>query len=67
MQHYQTLDSLREVVLIAQDTRRLLSYTRQPDDTWEMKEMTAPDHVLPLESVGCVLRVGEVYAKVVFS
>lgn len=35
---YRSIPSLREVVFVSQDVRRLECYTRQPDDSWLLRE-----------------------------
>lgn len=35
---YRTIASLREVVFVSQELRRLECYTRQPDDSWLLRE-----------------------------
>jgi Uma2 family endonuclease len=61
--HYRRIPSLREYVLISQDRMLVERYTRQGED-WLLTEMTAPDQVLRLESIGCEIALGRIYAKV---
>lgn len=66
-QHYRTLLSLREYLLIAQDECHIERYTRQPDNTWVFSEVTGRDQMIELSSIQCVLEVAEVYEKVDFT
>lgn len=63
-EHYRTLNSLQEYVLVAQDTPHIVRYTRQADNTWLLSETRALDGAVSLASIGCALHVSEVYDKV---
>jgi Uma2 family endonuclease len=61
--HYRRILSLREYLLISQDRMLVERYTHQGED-WLLTEMTGPDQVLRLESIGCEVVLGRIYAKV---
>lgn len=63
---YRTVPSLREVLLVAQDRPHVVHYVRQPDDSWLLSEIRGPEGSLTLASLGCELRLSEVYARVEF-
>ena len=63
--HYRRIDSLREFVLISQDRMMVERYTRQGND-WVLSDLTDPDQVLRLESIGCQIPLGRIYAKIKF-
>ncbi len=63
---YRDLPSLRQYVLIAQDRYAVDCFTRQSDGRWLLDAYVAPDVVIPFESIGCAVRLGEVYDKVLF-
>ena len=63
--HYRRIDSLREFVLISQDRMMVERYTRQGKD-WVLSDMTDPDQVLKLESIGCQIPLDRIYAKIKF-
>ena len=63
-EHYRTLASLQEYVLVAQDKCHIVHYTRQADNTWVLSETTRREDLLHLPSIGCDLSISEVYAKV---
>jgi Uma2 family endonuclease len=63
--HYRHLASLQEYVLIAQDRIRAERYLRQAgSEDWRFTVMTDPQGMVPLVSIGCELRLAEVYDRV---
>jgi len=63
--HYRTLDSLREYVLIAQDEARVELFARQDDGHWLLSEAAGLDGTILLASIGCELRLADVYDRVI--
>jgi Uma2 family endonuclease len=63
-EHYRTLESLQEYVLVAQQKHHVMHYVRQPDNAWLLSETTSMDCVMHLLSINCDLALTEVYAKV---
>ena len=63
-EHYQSLESLQEYVLIAQDSYRIERYVRQDDRTWTYTEFHSRDDVVTLPTIGCTLSLKDVYVKV---
>lgn len=61
--HYRRLTSLREYVLVAQDTVLVERYSRQGED-WLLTELSRLDDVLRLESIGCHVPLREIYDRV---
>jgi Uma2 family endonuclease len=64
--HYRQLESLREYILIAQDSPHIERFLRQDDNTWLFTDVTGMDASLELPSIGCTLALAEVYEKVAF-
>ena len=65
--HYQTLTSLREYVLVASDRRRIERFTRaEGSEEWAYGETSDAAGTLSLVSIGCVLSLALVYGKVEF-
>ena len=60
LSHYQQIEPLEEVVLVAHDARRLDVWRREPDGSWVCTAYDG-DAVATLRSVGCELAVTEVY------
>jgi Uma2 family endonuclease len=63
-EHYQSLDSLAEYLLISQDPSRVEHYVRQDDRTWTYTEFHQAEDVVHLPTIDCDLALKDVYAKV---
>lgn len=61
--HYRKIETLREYLLVAQDQASIERYVRQ-GDVWILTEAVGFEASVPLESIGCVLSLREVYDKV---
>lgn len=61
--HYRTIPSLREYVLIAQDELNIEQYVRHGDH-WLYSTISDPDGVLHLASLGCDVKIKEIYDRV---
>jgi Uma2 family endonuclease len=66
-QHYQSLDSLKEYVLVSQDQRTVEVYRRESQTEWHYSRLTEPEQVLPLASIACSLTLQDIYDGVSFS
>ncbi len=64
---YRQLETVREYVLIAQDSPRIERYWRQSDDIWSFRDAEGVDAQVRLDALDVVLSLREVYARVVFS
>src|SRR5882757_562308 len=64
---YRRLPSLREYLLVSQDTPLIERFTREGDDHWVLTTTRGLDAVLPLEIIEAALPLAEVYDKVDFS
>jgi Uma2 family endonuclease len=64
-QCYQTLESLQSYVLISQNKPLVEIYRRQADG-WFYTAFTQLESVVPLDAIGCELKLAEVYARVPF-
>jgi Uma2 family endonuclease len=67
LEHYKTIASFREYVLIAQTEPRATVWQRQADDSWLPTETVGLDSYVSLVSVGCALPLARIYRKVSFS
>ncbi len=65
-EHYRTLASLQEYLLVAQEKPHVMHYVRQSDLTWLLEETHDSDANVHLPSIRCDLALSEVYAKVRF-
>jgi len=64
-ERYRAVASLAEYVLVAQDRIHVEVYSRQPG-SWVLREHGNSADEIELASIGCRLKVAEVYAKVTF-
>lgn len=65
-EHYQTIESLAEYVLVSQESPRVEQYIRQDGGRWLFSATSGLDNRLILASIGCELELAEVYDKVPF-
>ena len=63
-EHYRTLTSLREYVLIDQDKYHVEHFVRQPENRWLLSETNRLGDTIRLPSIDCDLALAEVYDKV---
>src|SRR5262245_7965092 len=63
-EHYRSLMSLAEYILIAQDKSHVEHFVRQPDNRWLLAETNRLDDTIHLPSIECHLELAEVYDKV---
>jgi len=61
---YRTLESLSDYLLVSQNKPTIEHYTRHGDDRWLLATYTGLDAVAQLASIGCELRLADVYDKV---
>ena len=62
--HYQRIATLRQYVLIGQDTPAVERRDRQADGSWTSTEVAWPDGVLALDSIGAAVPLREIYLDV---
>lgn len=62
--HYQSIESLREYLLIAQDEIKIEHLVKQPDGRWAIFEYNSPESEIELPSVEIVSQASEIYEKV---
>ena len=65
--HYRTIPSLREYVLVAQDEPMVQRFLRNDDDTWTLTAISGVDQSLRLKSVDVELPLAEIFDRVDFS
>ena len=66
-QHYRSIESLQEYVLVSQDEARIEKYLKQGDGFWVLSEAFGLDAKVKLDSIDCEIALSEVYDKVNFS
>ena len=63
--YYRTLDSLVEHLLVAQEEIHVQHYAKRADGLWQCMDIhRSLDDIVELTSIGCLLRLGDVYEKV---
>jgi len=62
--HYRTLKSLKEYVLISQTEKKIETHFKIEDHKWLFTETGDHSGIIKLESIGCELRHDEIYDKV---
>ena len=63
-EYYQSIESLREYLLVSSDRMHVDLYTRQSDDRWLLTSANRPEDSLDLASVDCRLTVAQIYEDV---
>jgi len=66
-EQYQSIESLREYLLVASDRAHVDLYSRQGDGRWLLTSVEGRDSVLTLESVGVQFTLADLYEKVDFT
>jgi Uma2 family endonuclease len=66
-EHYRQIPSCREYLLVSQTEARIEQFIRQPNGEWTLKEAAGLSAEIKLPSLGIVLPLAEVYAKVQFT
>lgn len=65
-EHYRTIESLRDYVLVAQDHYHVEHFARQEGGLWLFQEATNLAAELKLPSLDCILKLEDIYEKVNF-
>ncbi len=65
--HYRTIPSLREYVLVSQDEPMIQRFIRNADETWTLTAVSGLEQTLALRSIGVELPLAEVFERVEFS
>jgi len=63
-QNYRTVESLREYILIEQDSVHIEHYVRQPNNQWLLSEAKGLSTGVDLPTIQCTLALSDVYDKV---
>jgi Uma2 family endonuclease len=65
--HYWRLRSLREYLLVAQDTPRVEHFVRQRDNEWLISISSDCEELITLPSIECSVHLAEIYHKIAFN
>ncbi len=66
-QHYRSIESLQEYVLVSQDEARIEKYVKSGDGFWMLSEAVGLDAGIEFASIECRVALAEVYDKIDFS
>jgi len=61
--NYRSLESLREYLLVSQDARKVMRYTKQPDGSWVLMDFIGDKTEIELVSIECRLTMDDIYNK----
>ena len=64
--NYRSLESLREYVLVSQDAKKVIRYTKQTDGSWILVDFIGDKTEIELFSIECRLTMDDIYDKVDF-
>lgn len=62
--HYRSIESFREYLLVWQDKRRVARYTKSDDNSWVLTDFIGDEARIELVSIDCELLVSDVYNKI---
>lgn len=62
--HYQSIESLREYLLVAQDEIKIEHLIKLPNGRWDVREYLSIESEIELQSIGIWLKTAEIYEKV---
>jgi len=66
LQHYRTIPSLQEYILVDQNQILIEQYTRQDSNVWTLRDYQRLEDELPLASIGISLPLARIYDRVEF-
>ena len=64
---YQAIPTLRDYLLVSQDEPHVTHYARLGGGSWERRDVTDLDAALELESIGCAVKLRDIYDGVTFN
>jgi Uma2 family endonuclease len=64
--HYRSIPSFQEYLLISRDMMRVEQFTRNADNSWQLRAYLEPHEVVTLASIDCTLLLEDINEKVIF-
>ena len=64
--YYRSIPSLTDYLILAQDAMAAEHHHRHEDGSWILRDYTSPDDIVGLVSIGCRLRLRDLYDRVEF-
>ena len=62
--HYRQIPSLKEYLLVSQNSLKIEKYHLNSSSKWELEETTEEIPQIELHSISCILKLDEVYDKI---
>ena len=66
-QHYRSIESLQEYVLVTQDEARIEKYVKSGDGFWVLSDAAGMEAEIKFDSIDCLIALSEVYDKIDFT
>ncbi len=66
-EHYRSIPSLRECVLISQDHVLVEKFAINADGEWALRDYRTLEDILDLDSISCQIKLSDIYARIDFS
>jgi len=63
---YRGMESIKDIILVTQHKMRVEHYVRQTNNDWTLHDVSAPDEIITIASIGCRLTLAEIYERVTF-
>lgn len=64
--NYRSLESLREYLLVSQDAKKIIRYTKQTNGNWILMDFIGDATEIELVSIECSLAMDDIYDKIEF-
>ena len=64
--HYRSIPSLADYMIAAQDSPHVEHWSRQPDDSWVLREYSKQSDVVRISSISAEVSLAAVYEDVEF-
>ena len=64
LQHYRTIGTLQEYILVDQSQVRIEQYTRQDNSVWTLRDYQSMDETMTIASIGVSLSLATIYDRV---
>jgi Uma2 family endonuclease len=63
-QHYRTIETLKDYILVNQDEIRIEQYTRGEANTWTLRDYQRREDELRIDSIGVSLALARIYDRI---
>jgi Uma2 family endonuclease len=63
-ENYQSIESLKEYLLVSQNSQRVEQFVKQNEKNWMYSEIHEPGESIKIQSIECELKLEDIYLKV---